>query len=168
MTKSLETSYRRPFNTPIESGLRSLFLLRSIAPAFRDLQRLVYYDYLLTHSSDVPGGPPSLHPSIPYRSGEWLVRRTLISDGLDLMYSKELVQKRYDKNGISFGATDLTELFLRHLTTDYARDLTEVANWVAANFESYSDEALSNYMSEHLGRWGAEFKREALLREIEL
>jgi hypothetical protein len=44
---------RRPFNGPIETGLRSLFVLDAISPRSRDLQRLVYYDYLLLHSRDI-------------------------------------------------------------------------------------------------------------------
>src|SRR5437879_6232450 len=93
----------RPFNTSLESGLRSLFILNSVAPNLRDLQRLIYYDYLIVHSSDVPDGPLSLHPPIPHRSGEWLVRRELVQEGLNLMFSKELIIKMYDPCGIIYG-----------------------------------------------------------------
>jgi len=62
------------FNTPIESGLRTLILLAVAAPEGCDLARLVIYDYLLVHSSDVDGGPESIHPPSLFRSGEFLVR----------------------------------------------------------------------------------------------
>src|SRR5436189_95859 len=102
----------RPFNGPVETGLRSLFILDAIAPRSRDLQRLVYYDYLLLHSRDIgDDGPPSLHPPIPYRSGEILVRRGLISKGLELMFSKELVMKRMGQDGVTFTASDLCRPF---------------------------------------------------------
>ena len=68
----------RLFNTPIESGLRMLILLADAAPTGCDLQRLAIYDYLLVHSDDVTGGPPSLHPPSPFRSGELLVRGELL------------------------------------------------------------------------------------------
>ena len=84
-------SPKRPFNTPIESGLRSLIILAEGAPWFYDLQRLVYYDYLLVHSGDVLNGPQSLHPSLPHRSGEILVRRMIVESGLNLMFSKKLI-----------------------------------------------------------------------------
>lgn len=49
------------------------------------------YDYLLVHSADVPDGPPSIHPAVPYRGGELLVKRDAIRSGLDLMVSPELI-----------------------------------------------------------------------------
>jgi hypothetical protein len=158
----------RPFNTAIESGLRSLFLLEQISPTFRDLQRLVYYDYLLVHSNDASNNLTSLHPPIPYRSGEWLVRRKLIADGLDLMFAKELLRKNFDETGISFAASELTTPFLRYFVTDYAVLLRESSKWVANRFEKYSDKELSNFMTENLGQWGAEFKRESIIRGLPL
>lgn len=168
MSVNSDTVRHRPFNTPLESGLRSLFVLDKIAPSFKDLQRLVYYDYLMVHSNDVPGGPSSLHPAIPHRSGEWLVRRNLISEGLDLMFSRELLHKNFGADGITYGATDLTRAFLNHLTTEYSNALRRTASWVAETFEVYSDEMLATFMAEHLGRWGAEFKREAVIRGVPL
>ena len=88
MIDRIQQHRRRPFNTALENGLRSLFILDAIFPAFRDLQRIVYYDYLAVHSSDIINGPTSLHPAVPHRSGEWLVRHKLVLDGLNLMFSK--------------------------------------------------------------------------------
>ena len=50
-------STARPFNSPLECGLRTLTLLAASQPSACDLQRLIFYDYLLIHSGDVPGGP---------------------------------------------------------------------------------------------------------------
>jgi len=159
---------RRPFNTPLESGFRSLFILAAISPTFRDLQRLVYYDYIMVHSNDIIEGPPSLHPAIPHRSGEWLVRRNLILGGLDLMYSRELVKKEFTSTGIMFGATELTIPFLKYFNSNYARALQETASWLANRFELFSDDELKNFMTSNLGRWGAEFKRESVVRGLSL
>src|SRR4051794_17728522 len=109
------------FNTPIESGLRSLFVLEAVSPGECDLQRLVVYDYLLVHSDDVTGGPPALHPATPLRSGELLVRRTLVEHGLLLLIRKGLVTKKYTKTGIYYSATGHAKKFLEYLTTEYAR-----------------------------------------------
>lgn len=153
-----------PFNTPLESGLRALFLLAAVSPARLDLQRLVYFDYLLVHSGDVDGGPASLHPASPHRSGEWLVRRTTVKAGVTLMICKELVEQRFADDGITYSATDLTAPFLAHFVSEYAKLLNERAAWVAGHFARYSDEALSAIMTDNVGRWGAEFKRESILR----
>jgi hypothetical protein len=159
---------RRPFNSPLENGLRALFILDAIAPDRCDLQRLIFYDYLLVHSGDVPAGPPSLHAAVPHRSGEWMVRRQLISSGIDLMFAKELLDKAYTTAGITFGASELTRPFLGHLASPYSSRLRDLATWVSSNFRSYPDDALRQFMADHLGRWGAEFKRESVLRGMRL
>lgn len=164
MEEGNETVFRRPFNIPLESGLRSLFILAEVAPRLCDLQRLVYYDYLLVHSGDIADGPPSLHPPVPHRSTEWLVRRKYVADGLDLMFSRELLEKRFESTGIMYGATDLTRPFLSYLKSEYAKSLAQVASWVARTFEPFSDQELSRFMANNLGRWGAEFRREAVTR----
>jgi len=163
---SLDTGLRgRPFNTPIETGLRALYLLSVSAPTKIDLQRLIFYDYLLVHSSD-PEGPPSLHPAIPHRSGELLVRRQLLSLGLDLMFSKELLIKSFEPTGVFYSASELTDPFLTHLGSPYSQRLRQLAQWVNEAFRTYSDSELSTYMNQHLGRWGAEFTRESVLRRV--
>jgi len=154
----------RPFNGPTETGLRALFVLDAIAPQDRDLQRLVYYDYLLLHSGDVANGPTSLHPPIPYRSGEILVRRQLIFRGLELMFSKDLVAKRMSAAGVTYAASDLCRPFLGYLRSEYAGSLRVSSSWVAQSFENYSEASLGEFMTANLGRWGAEFNRESLLR----
>ena len=93
-----KSTNNRPFNLPVETGLRCLYILDAIYPSASDLQRLVYYDYLLVYSGDVENGPPSLHPSIPHRGGGWLVRRQMVETGLNLMFSKELVSIRKDRS----------------------------------------------------------------------
>lgn len=70
-----------PFNSPLETGLRSVAILAEACPDEFDLQRLLYLDYLVVHSSDADG-PTSLHPNTPLRNGELLVRRGLIERGL--------------------------------------------------------------------------------------
>lgn len=158
----------RLFNSPLECGLRLLFVLNALRPGRCDLQRLVNYDYLLLHSADVEGGPPSLHPASPFRGGEWLVRRDAIADGLGLMHARELLEKSYDRSGISYAGTEMTNAFLGLLRNDYARNLADRSSWLAERFGAMSDEALSNFMRVNVGRWGAEFDRLAALRDLEI
>jgi hypothetical protein len=159
---------RRPFNTPLECGLRMLFLLDAIAPALADLQRLISYDYLLVHSSDVQEGPRSLHPAVPFRGSEWLVKRDLLRNGLDMMFSRELLDKRLSSKGIVYARNELTGAFLSLLKTSYARELVERARWVNERFGHMADDELGAFMSENVGRWGAEFERLTALRDLEL
>jgi len=79
-----ESHRHTPFNSPLETGVRSLAILVAAYPASFDLQRLVEMDYLVVHSGDA-GGPKSLHAPLPLRAGELLVRRGLIEKGLLLI-----------------------------------------------------------------------------------
>lgn len=158
----------RPFNTPLECGFRLLFILSATYPARSDLQRLISYDYLLVHSGDVDGGPESLHPSVPFRGGEWLVRREVISLGLDLMFSRELASKDFGKEGITYGGTQLTAPFIGLLNDAYATELNARAAWLASRFGNYSDKELLEFMRTNIGRWGAEFERLSAIKDLEL
>jgi hypothetical protein len=156
----------RPFNSPVETGLRLLFILDGIQERKVDIQRIIYLDYLLIHSADVSGGPPSLHAAVPHRAGEWLVKRRLIEEGLSMMISKELVTKSFEKTGVCYAATDLASPFLKYFTSPYSQQLKLRSTWLFERFGEMSDETLQAYMESHVGVWGAEFKNESLVRGL--
>lgn len=160
---SIEQIHDRLYNTPLESGLRTVILLVALEPRVCDLQRLIYYDYLLVHSGDVPDGPESVHPATPYRSGEVLVRRKLIEDGIRLMMSRGLIFRQFTSEGITYCTTDITVEFVAYLESFYARELKNRASWVSRRFVETSDEDLRLFMNNHLDKWGAEFVRESML-----
>jgi hypothetical protein len=152
------------FNSPLEVGLRTLYILNELYPRGCDLQRLVYYDYILVHSNDVPNGPKSIHPSIPHRTSEILIKRDLVKKGLTLMNSKQLIIAIFDKTGIIYSATELTKPFLEYNNSEYASQLKNVSNWLVNKFEAYSDEKLSLFIKNNMDVWGGEFSKESLLR----
>lgn len=154
-----------PFNSPLECGLRALVLLQAAQPVACDLQRLVFYDYLLVHSADVPEGPESIHPPTPLRSGEALVRRHWIERGLLLMISRELVLRTFSAQGILYQASPLAGAFLGYMEEPYTKRLQERAAWVIQRFGVYSDHELLEFFKANLDRWGGEFIREELLED---
>lgn len=150
------------FNTPVECGLRSAALLLCAYPNPCDLQRLVQYDYLVVHSGDVDGGPPSIHPATPHRSGELLVRRSLVERGLDFMCRKHIIEKTFAVNGIAYRAGEYASVFLDALSAPYTKRLCERAEWVVHHFQQMPDVALNDYMRAQWSHWGAEFVKESL------
>lgn len=152
-----------PFNSAIECGLRSLVLLEHAFPLEYDLQRLVFYDYLLVHSGDA-GGPKSIHPATPHRSGEVLVKRQILKQGLLLMISRKLITQKYDCSGIVFSASDTATPFIDNLQSRYVGLLKERADWVIRIFDDYDDKKLEQFFYNNLDRWGGEFEKEALLK----
>jgi hypothetical protein len=150
------------FNSPLECGLRSTALLLSAYPRVCDLQRLVQYDYLIVHSGDVDGGPPSIHPATPHRSGELMVRRSLVEQGLDFMARRLVVERTFAGHGIGYIAGEYGAVFFEALTTEYAQRLRERAEWVVNRFQQLPDEELGEYMRSRWSLWGTEFVRESL------
>ncbi len=158
----------RPFNSPLECGLRMLFVLDVSAGRGADLQRLISYDYLLVHSGDVPNGPPSLHPAVPFRGGELLVKRDSLSSGLNQMFSRELLAKAFDTNGITYRSTALTAPFLALMHSAYAKALRVRAQWIAKRFGDLQDAEIEAFMTASIGRWGTEFEHLAAIDRLEL
>jgi hypothetical protein len=166
MKRESDTEQSLVFNSPVESGLRSLTLLTEAFPTFYDLQRIIFLDYLIVHSEDAPGGPSSIHPGTPYRSGEVLVRRGLIEQGLEFLVSRGLVEKQYDANGITYGASEYAAPLLECLQAPYSALLKERAAWVVQSFGNSSDDELKRFFRSNLDRWGSEFEYESLFREL--
>ena len=157
-------AWRFIFNTPLECGLRCAALLLAAYPGTCDLQRLVQYEYLLVHSGDVPGGPESLHPATPHRSGELLVRRALIERGILFMMSRQVVCRDLLPSGIGYLAGDMALPLFDSLESPYTRRLRDRAVWVGERFGAMSGNALDRFMQDNWSNWGAEFTREAFVR----
>jgi hypothetical protein len=160
-TKSDDEAWRYVFNTPLECGLRCLALLLSANPTPWDLQRIVQSEYLLVHSGDVLGGPPSLHPASPHRAGELLVRRALVERALLFMMSRQLICRSLSTDGIQYVAGENAVPFFDSLQSSYSRTLLSRAKWVVQRFGQLQSSELDNYMRSHWNDWGSEFARKA-------
>ena len=145
------------FNSPIETGVRALILLAESYPDQLDLQRLLEFDYILVHTKDVDG-PPSIHPALPLRSGELLVRRQLIERGLMLMMSRGLIARHATPDGFMYQAEDSAGPFLDALTAEYLDDLKDRAVWVVDRFSEMSDHDIRVLLSRVYDQWSREFQ----------
>ena len=110
------------FNTPIESGVRSLCLLATAFPEAVSIDRLVVLDHVIVDTGDF-GGPDSLHPPSPLRVAEPLVRRELVRRGLLLFKSRGLVCEIVCDRGLLWQAADPADPFLECFATAQLRAL---------------------------------------------
>lgn len=154
-TKSTENVI--PFNSPLETGLRSLCILVAATPDAFDLQQLIALDYLVVHTGDIEEAPPSLHPTDSKRNGELLVRRKIVERGLLLMESKGLIQKLVTANGFQYQADEFATIFLESLTKIYMVQLLERSRWVVQNYKSDGDEIFPDIFQHAFDRWTTEF-----------
>lgn len=153
------TSYTRPepFNSPLETGIRSLEILVAAYPAAFDLERLVEMDYLVVHSGDADG-PESLHVDLPMRAGELLVRRALIESGLLLMASRNLIQRIPADDGFNYIAGDTAAPFLSSLTSSYSQRLRNRASWVAERFAGVATSEIRQITHRLFESWSSQFQ----------
>jgi len=146
----------RLFNSQLETGIRALVVLNAAHPMMFDLSQLTWFDHLVVHTADI-GGPESLHPDLPHRSGELLVRRTIIEQGLTLMRRLHLVDIVTDDDGILYQASDEAYSFVELMRSPYARDLKDRADWLAKNVCTMDTADIKELVSEKIGRWDLEF-----------
>jgi hypothetical protein len=145
----------RTFNTPLEAGLRALFILAAAGRRSMDTQRLMYFDYLLIHSGTV-SGPESLHPPTNSQKGELLVRRALLQEGLELMRSRDLIERRFQATGIAYGATRVGRHLVDQFQSDYSSLLRQRADWVVERFSDLSNERVAATLGAQVGNWDDE------------
>jgi hypothetical protein len=145
------------FNNPVETGLRSLIILDAAYPKSLDLQKLIYFDYMTVHTGDMPAGPESIHPSIPNRSGELLVRRKLIENGIEYFVRKKFIDKIFNENGIEYLLNENATMFLDMLDEVYILNLKGKAKWVIETYLDWNSIELDKYIKNNLDKWGGEF-----------
>jgi hypothetical protein len=150
---------RRPriFNTPFETGLRSVVILTACYPEMLGLNRLVVFDHLVVHTGDI-GDLPSMHPKDRSRAAEILVRRGLVASGLALMQTRGLVSRAVTSAGFRYKAGEEAGSFLDLLSSTYVKALKERAAWLIANIHPMNDEALSQLVQSRMDEWEPEFQ----------
>jgi hypothetical protein len=145
------------FNGPLETGIRAVIVLNALHPMTADLGRLIWLDHLVVHTADI-GGPPSLHPEIPQRTGELLVRRSLVEKGVELMVRSHLIEAKPCAEGIVYLASEEAAPFVELMQTPYGLTLRDRAMWLATRLDSMTDTELSDLIERKIGRWALEFQ----------
>lgn len=146
-----------PFNSPLETGVRSVIILATGYPSSMDLERLLDLDYLVVHSGDV-GGPESLHPALPLRTGELIVRRELIERGLLLMMSRGLVKRLITEGGFEYQADDTASPFIDALSAPYLVELKKRTTWAISKYLEISDNDLRVITNKFFQEWTIQFQ----------
>lgn len=155
MGLSLPIAQPQLFNTPLEAGVRALLVLDAFAPQAFDLARMSLLDYYIVHTGDA-GGPPSLHPEINVRAGEYFVRRHLVEEGLLLMARASLVEQVFTGSGIAFRAHETATAMIDLFGSAYNRRLAEAAQWLAREAALRGVDVFIEDLKGGLERWSHE------------
>jgi hypothetical protein len=149
-----------PFNSTLETGIRALVVLEAFYPRHCDLMELTWLDYVVVHTGDLDGSdvPDSLHPDLPNRTGELLVRRQLVERSLRMMQQMHLVEILETESGVQFGASEEAPSYLALLQAPYSQALKDRARWVAKRFSGMDTAEIRALVESRIGRWTAEFR----------
>lgn len=147
------------FNSALETGVRTLLLLNAAQPKSFDLMHLTWLDHLVVHTADIDG-PFSLHPDIPQRDGELIVRRQNVEEGLRLMRRLHLVSTDYTTDGIMFHVTEEGTQFAQLVRSEYGRLLKARAVWLMDYVGRVDTSEFVHLIREKIGRWSIEFQTE--------
>jgi hypothetical protein len=160
MTDREKQSWPTLFNGLLETGVRAIVILDAAYPRAFDLAKLSWFDHFVVHTADI-NGPESLHPDLPQRSGELLVRRRLIEASLDVMQRLHLIDRQSDASGIRYRAGEDSSALVGLMRSDYHNALKARASWLIDTIGDVSDEALRQLVSEKVGKWHIEFQEES-------
>ncbi len=152
------------FNSNLEVALRILVLLNQDSSNIYDLDRLIIFDYFIIHANDIDSGQTNLHPSLPLRGSEIIIKRKLISEGLDLLVSRGLIEILYEDSGVYYKSNSLTKMFVKLLKSDYFMILEKLSSWVAEKYRSIETSELNSIVNKNIQQWGGEFEFESLVR----
>jgi hypothetical protein len=149
-----------PFNSKLETGIRALVVLEAFYPRRCDLAEMTWFDHLVVHTGDLDGQnvPESLHPDLPNRTGELLVRRQLVEESLRIMQQMHLIEVFECETGIEFCASEEAPSYLDLLQTPYSLELKRRAKWMANHFIDQTAAEIRRLIENRIGRWTAEFQ----------
>lgn len=157
MAEAMSAATPALFNSPLETGVRAIVVLNAAYPRAFDVTEIAWFDHLIVHTGDI-GGPQSLHPDVPQRSGELLVRRRLVEDSLLAMRRLHLVEFVPDGDaGLLYRASEEAVGVIELMRSPYSIALRERAEWLASNVLSRSRLELERLVAERIGRWRIEF-----------
>lgn len=146
------------FNSPLETGLRSLYILTVDLDNSFDLQQLLAFDHLVVHTGDFENSPESLHPSDPSRNGELVIRRDLVEQGLLLMESKSLVKRLTTNRGFLYQAEEFAAILLERFSSPYLSNLRHRSNWVVRHYSTLGGDVFETVFEKAFDRWASEFQ----------
>ncbi len=155
-------SSAHPFNSMLETGIRALFVLEAFYPRRCDLLEMTLLDHLVVHTGDLGGedAPQSLHPDLPNRAGELVVRRQLVEKSLRMMQEMHLIDVFETEEGVTFGASEDAPSYLDLLQAPYSLALKDRAQWIAHRFANMTAAEMREQMQSPIGRWTADFRFE--------
>lgn len=136
-------------NSVTEVSLRIAILLESLGEKCLDINQITVLDYYILHINDFNISMNSLHPPIPHRENQLLIKREITQEAVFLLRSRGLIKKNYTKMGIKYSSNELTRAFVGYFETNYAIQLVENMKTIPINqIEEFINKILNDISNE--------------------
>ncbi|MYM80790.1 MULTISPECIES: ABC-three component system middle component 2 [Duganella] len=129
------------FNNRIELATRSSFILACLADRVLDIDRLVFFDYVLLYAKEF-GGPINVHTDLPNKIAELIYRRESLPAALKLFLSRGIISSEINSTGIYFKANEETAQYIGCLKSEYYKDIWTNLLWLESNYESLDNKRI--------------------------
>lgn len=161
---ALEERNTKLFNSPMEIGLRTLFVLNQFGEIALSIDKLIFFDYFLIHAGDISKKQKSIHPKYPFRSSEIIIKRELLNSAIMQLVRKELIEIHYQHDGIFYTISNIGRSLINYFESEYAELLNESSQWIYKNYKDKTEEELQASFKRNMKKWGGEFANESKFR----
>lgn len=143
------------FNTPMEIGMRMVYLLLELYPNSLDVFYLTYLDYAVSYSEDL-NGPVSLHTPVIKRGGAFLNNSDVVREALHKMSHFDFVKVNITKDGITYSAGENARAIVNSIKTEYSYSLQQRCRWVKDFISDKTYDDIQRLFETEGRRWGYE------------
>lgn len=120
-------------NSPLESSLRIIMILNQFKKSAFSIDEIILLDYYVIHLHDFDSSFNSIHPPIPNRENELLIRRELVISGIQILESRSLIKVNYTEYGIKYSTNELANHFTKYMESPYSYKLSKNIDTISAN-----------------------------------
>ncbi len=130
------------YNTPFESGLRTLLILFSDDSNGMTIDRIVAYDFMTIYGGELGISEINLHGINHYSFSELSTKRTICSEGIKAFVLDGLITIKQSKKGFIYSLTTEGKRYVEKLESNYKTQFLRIINEVRDNYDNVPDTEL--------------------------
>lgn len=134
------------YNNKYETATRCLIIMEMFSTRSLSMEEIILLDFLITNDHFSNEG--SIHPKLPSRNIEIYKTRKTITEALDLLSTRGLINIDFSETGIAYYISNLGCMLNKYLDSSYANKLKKAASLMYEKIHDYTVLDLKNYINE--------------------
>ena len=136
------------FNTPFETGLRSLLILHVTKSTGMTIDRIVAYDFITIYGKDFGVSEANLHGDNSLNFSELSTKRSVCSEGVKSFVLSGLIGINRMQNGFLYKLTSVGKKYVEAMESDYKDQYVEIVKSVHKKYGRKTDANLIKEINE--------------------